>query len=73
MDFTGIQGQKGSNMLAIQLAKKIAVWVGQNWDQESGFLTPAPQVTVDAVGLLDYIAEITGISKETIGEWTRGE
>ena len=60
-------------MTTEELVKLIAKWVADNVEQESIFLTPCPEYTVDAHSLLDYIAEQTGISREQISEWGCGE
>lgn len=49
--------------------KMIVKWVAENAERGSVFLYPHPRWNVDATGLLDRISEVTGIDKQTIGEW----
>lgn len=49
--------------------RALVTWIGQNVETESGFLTPYPGSTVNAHALLDEIHELSGIPKETLGEW----
>lgn len=54
-----------------ELVKDIAVYVAANSETESIFLTPYPETTINAHGLLDFIPDKTGISKEQIGNWCK--
>lgn len=48
-------------------AKELLVFIANNLQVESAFLTPNPQATVDVISLLDKIAELRGISEEQNG------
>jgi len=52
-----------------ELVKSIAQWVTRNAEAESIFLTPRPRHLVSAHRLLDHVSDVTGISREQIGEW----
>lgn len=62
---------RGANLSSdtYELVKSIAEWVKQNAEHESIFLTPDPAWECNVHALLDHISEVTGISKERIGEW----
>jgi CBS domain containing-hemolysin-like protein len=55
------------------LVEAIAVWIVRNAERESIFLGPNPQWNVNGHSLLDFLAEKTGIPKETIGHWVGEE
>ena len=54
-----------------ELAKQITQWVAIHAWRESAFLYPEPSWNVNAHSLLDFVQEITGISKEQIDKWTQ--
>jgi len=58
-------------MTTEELVKLIAIWIKENSERESIFLTPEPEWTVGAHDLLDYISGVTGVSKELIGGWMK--
>lgn len=49
--------------------KELAEYIGSHAYRESILMTPEPQWLVNAHLLLDWIHELTGVSKQQIGEW----
>ena len=48
--------------------KELLIYIAQNMETESRFLTPFPSTSVEIKGLLDKIAELRGISIDDNGE-----
>jgi hypothetical protein len=55
---------------AKELARLITVWISENAERESIFLTPAPAWEINAVSLLDYIVSTGAATEEEIGVWS---
>lgn len=49
--------------------EKIVKYIAKHAWRESIFETPMPQWYIGVVGVLDCIADSTGLSKETISTW----
>lgn len=55
-------------MITDDTARELLKWIAENAETESMFLTPMPSTTVNAIDLLDKIAELRGIDKVTNGK-----
>ena len=51
------------------IAKSLVMWIAQNAEKESGFLSPNPQWNVNAHALLDFIQDVSGEDEATISRW----
>ena len=48
--------------------KELLIYIADNIETESSFLSPHPTTSVEIIGLLDKIAELRGITKEENGQ-----
>ena len=48
--------------------KELLKYIAENMEEESKFVSPDPETSIEIVGLLDKIAELRGISREKNGK-----